>query len=117
MCTPSPDLLLCHEAAMQEIDRSDPYHLQRFVDAQATTFEQARNELQAGHKTGHWMWFIFPQIVGLGHSPLARKFAISSREVAQAYMNHPILGPRLRDCTMLVTHRALASDAQEPHLA
>ncbi len=81
---------------------NDPYHLQRFVDAQAPVFEQARSELQKGDKTGHWMWFIFPQIKGLGHSELASKFAISSRQEAEAYLNHPILGPRLRECTRLV---------------
>jgi len=81
---------------------SDPYHLQRFVDAQAPIFEQVRAELRAGRKRSHWMWFIFPQFAGLGHSAMAAKFAISSRDEAQAYLKHPILGARLKECTALV---------------
>ena len=81
---------------------NDPYDLQRFVDAQNPVFEHVRSELQQGRKTGHWMWFIFPQIRGLGHSPVAAKFAIASREEAEAYLRHPILGSRLRECTRLV---------------
>lgn len=83
-------------------DPKDPYGLKRFVDAQNPCFERACSELRDGRKTGHWMWFIFPQIKGLGHSPLARKFAISSREEAAAYLRQSILGPRLRECTRLV---------------
>jgi len=90
-------------SAMAEIDKNDHYNLQRFVDAQSPVFEEVCLELQEGRKKGHWMWFIFPQIEGLGYSPLARKFAISSREEAEAYLNHPILGPRLRHCTRLIT--------------
>lgn len=81
---------------------NDPYNLQRFVDAQGPVFEQVRSELMEGRKRGHWMWFIFPQIKGLGHSLTANEFAISSREEAEAYLRHPILGPRLRECTRLV---------------
>jgi uncharacterized protein (DUF1810 family) len=81
---------------------NDRYDLQRFVDAQNTCFESVCSELRDGRKTGHWMWFIFPQIKGLGNSPLARSFAISSREEAEAYLQHSILGPRLRECTRLV---------------
>jgi uncharacterized protein (DUF1810 family) len=81
---------------------NDPYDLQRFVDAQDPVFEQVRAELGAGHKRGHWMWFIFPQLRGLGHSQMATRFAISSRDEAEAYLNHPVLGPRLRECTRLV---------------
>jgi uncharacterized protein (DUF1810 family) len=73
------------------------------VDAQEGVFEQACSELRQGRKSGHWMWFIFPQILGLGHSSLARKFAISSLEEAQAYLKHAILGPRLEECCRLVT--------------
>jgi len=80
----------------------DPHNLQRFVDAQEPVFEQVRAELRAGRKTSHWMWFIFPQIAGLGHSPTAIRYAISSRQEAEAYLNHPLLGPRLRECTRLV---------------
>jgi len=90
-------------SAMAENDKNDRHNLQRFVDAQSPVFEEVCSELQEGRKRGHWMWFIFPQIEGLGYSPLARKFAISSREEAEAYLNHPILGPRLRHCTRLIT--------------
>ena len=81
----------------------DPYNLQRFVDAQSSVIEQVISELRQGRKRGHWMWFIFPQIGGLGHSAMAARFAISSRQEAEAYLNHPILGPRLRECTRLLT--------------
>src|SRR5262245_12424168 len=74
----------------------DPHNLQRFVEAQNPVFEKVCVELQEGHKEGHWMWFIFPQINGLGRSRMAKKFAIASREEAKAYLEHPILGPRLR---------------------
>ena len=83
-------------------DRSDPFNLQRFVDAQNPCFDDVRSELRDGKKRGHWMWFIFPQIKGLGHSAFAQQFAISSLEEAAAYLQHPILGPRLRECTRLV---------------
>jgi len=81
---------------------SDPYHLQRFVDAQNAVYTEVCAELQDGKKKSHWMWFVFPQIRGLGSSPLARKFAISSLAEAAAYLQHPILGPRLIECTRLV---------------
>lgn len=80
----------------------DPYNLQRFIDAQAGVYEQACSELRQGRKTSHWMWFIFPQLKGLGSSHTSREFAISSRMEADAYLRHPILGPRLRECTGLV---------------
>jgi uncharacterized protein (DUF1810 family) len=83
-------------------DRVDPFNLQRFLEAQNTYFERVRSELKDGSKRGHWIWFIFPQIKGLGHSPMAQKFAISSRDEAEAYLAHPILGSRLRECTELV---------------
>jgi uncharacterized protein (DUF1810 family) len=82
---------------------SDRYDLQRFVDAQNRVYQQVCTELREGRKQGHWMWFIFPQIKGLGHSAVAAKFAISSREEAAAYLEHPLLGPRLAECTRLVT--------------
>jgi uncharacterized protein (DUF1810 family) len=90
-------------STMVENDKNDRHNLQRFVDAQSPVFEEVCSELQEGRKRGHWMWFIFPQIEGLGSSHLARKFAISSREEAEAYLIHPILGPRLRHCTRLVS--------------
>ncbi|HMH54514.1 MAG TPA: DUF1810 domain-containing protein [Candidatus Acidoferrum sp.] len=82
---------------------ADPYHLQRFVEAQRPVFEQVCVELRAGRKRGHWMWFIFPQIKGLGYSSLAQAFAISSLDEARAYLRHPVLSSRLRECTRLVT--------------
>jgi|ERR1017187_3226045 uncharacterized protein (DUF1810 family) len=81
----------------------DPYDLQRFVDAQRGVYDQAARELRAGRKQSHWMWFIFPQIKGLGSSAMAQQYAIASRDEAKAYLNHPLLGPRLRECTRLVT--------------
>jgi uncharacterized protein (DUF1810 family) len=81
----------------------DRYHLQRFVDAQSGIYDEVCAELRQGRKQSHWIWFIFPQIQGLGHSRTAIRFAISSREEAVAYLDHPILGPRLRECTHLVT--------------
>ncbi len=81
---------------------NDTHNLQRFVDAQNRVFEQVCLELRDGHKKGHWMWFIFPQIKGLGHSPMAEEFAISSRREAKAYLKHPVLGPRLRECCGLL---------------
>jgi uncharacterized protein (DUF1810 family) len=80
----------------------DPYHLDRFVEAQNPVFEQVCAELRSGGKESHWMWFVFPQIKGLGHSPTSMRFAISSIEEAEAYLRHLILGPRLRECTELV---------------
>lgn len=80
----------------------DPHNLQRFVDAQSPVYEHVCSELREGRKTSHWMWFIFPQIKGLGHSQLASRFAISSLEEAEAYLKHPILGSRLRECARLV---------------
>jgi len=81
---------------------SDPYDLQRFVDAQNPVYDKVCSELRDGRKKSHWMWFIFPQIEGLGSSPLARKFTISSLTEAAAYLAHSILGPRLAECTRLV---------------
>ena len=89
---------------LKEANHNDPYNLQRFVDAQNSIFAQVRSELRNGDKRGHWMWFIFPQIRGLGSSELSKKFAVSSREEAEAYLKHPILGPRLKECVQLVTH-------------
>jgi uncharacterized protein (DUF1810 family) len=81
---------------------TDPYNLQRFVDAQNRIFDEVLAELRAGRKQGHWIWFIFPQIAGLGYSPMAHKYGISSLPEAAAYLEHPILGPRLIECTRLV---------------
>ena len=82
----------------------DPYDLQRFVAAQDAggTYDRAAAELRAGRKTSHWMWFVFPQIAGLGHSLMARRYAIASLDEARAYLAHPLLGARLRECAALV---------------
>jgi uncharacterized protein (DUF1810 family) len=82
----------------------DRYDLERFVSAQNAggIFDRAREELCRGQKTSHWMWFVFPQLAGLGHSAMARTFAISGLEEAAAYLHHPLLGPRLLDCTQIV---------------
>jgi uncharacterized protein (DUF1810 family) len=80
----------------------DPYKLQRFIDAQQGLYAQVQTELAAGRKTSHWMWFVFPQIKGLGLSATAQKYAVSSLDEAKAYLDHPVLGPRLRECTRLV---------------
>ena len=85
------------------LKKSGVYNLDRFVSAQNPVFEQVCSELREGRKKSHWMWFIFPQISGLGSSPLAVKFAISSLKEAEAYLKHPTLGPRLEECTKLVT--------------
>ena len=81
---------------------SDHYNLQRFLDAQASVYGQVCEELRAGRKQSHWIWFIFPQMRGLGRSELADYYGISSRQEAEAYLGHPVLGARLRECTRLV---------------
>ncbi|HTZ85595.1 MAG TPA: DUF1810 domain-containing protein [Solirubrobacteraceae bacterium] len=83
---------------------SDPFSLKRFelAQEQSGTFERAVLELQAGRKRSHWMWFVFPQLRGLGQSPMSQKYAISSRAEARAYLEHPVLGPRLVRCTQIV---------------
>jgi uncharacterized protein (DUF1810 family) len=85
-------------------DTADTYRLQRFVDAQnaGSTYDHAVDELRRGRKTTHWMWFVFPQIAGLGFSATSRQYAISSLDEARAYLEHPVLGPRLRKCARLV---------------
>ncbi len=90
----------------------DPFNLQRFLDAQNPVMGRVQAELRAGRKASHWMWFVFPQIAGLGHSDTARFYAIGSREEAIAYLNHPILGARLIDCTRLVL--AVTGRSAEP---
>jgi uncharacterized protein (DUF1810 family) len=78
------------------------YDLQRFVDAQDPVYRQVCAELAAGEKTSHWMWFVFPQLKGLGHSATAEHFGIASKDEAVAYLQHPVLGARLRECTRIV---------------
>ncbi len=81
---------------------SDPYDLDRFVTAQETSYQQALAELRAGRKRSHWIWYILPQIQGLGTSALSRRYAIGSLAEARAYLEHPILGARLRECVAAV---------------
>jgi uncharacterized protein (DUF1810 family) len=83
---------------------TDPYELERFVSAQnrADTFKTAVGELRAGRKRSHWMWFVFPQIAGLGHSPMSQTYAISSLEEARAYLAHDVLGARLVECARIL---------------
>lgn len=85
----------------------DQHRLQRFVDAQDDdgTYESALRELRDGRKRSHWMWFIFPQLAGLGQSPTSRRYAISSLEEARAYVEHPVLGPRLEECARALLQR------------
>ena len=80
---------------------SDPFDLTRFLDAQTGVIAAARAELAAGRKQSHWMWFVFPQIAGLGSSAMAQRYAIGSPAEASAYLEHPVLGSRLRDLTEL----------------
>jgi uncharacterized protein (DUF1810 family) len=93
---------------------NDPYELERFVAAQdgSDTYQRAVGELRAGRKRSHWMWFVFPQIAGLGQSPMSRRYAISSLDEAKAYLEHPVLGPRLIECARILTdlHDANAQD-------
>jgi uncharacterized protein (DUF1810 family) len=81
---------------------SDEFNLQRFTDAQdsGSTYKHAVVELRSGRKTSHWMWFVFPQIAGLGHSSMAQRYAISGLAEARAYLYHPVLGRRLLECVM-----------------
>jgi uncharacterized protein (DUF1810 family) len=82
---------------------SDPYNLLRFIEAQAPVYATALRELEEGSKQSHWMWFIFPQLAGLGHSPTAVRFAISGLDEAHAYLAHPLLGDRLVQCTRTIS--------------
>jgi uncharacterized protein (DUF1810 family) len=92
----------------------DRYDLERFVTAQNAggTYERAAAELRAGRKTSHWMWFVFPQIAGLGQSQMSRTYAISSLDEARAYLRHPVLGPRLIECARIVANARAGSAEQ-----
>ncbi|NLX49081.1 MAG: DUF1810 domain-containing protein [Methanospirillum sp.] len=81
---------------------TDPYDLERFVQAQRPVYQQALSELRAGRKRSHWMWYIFPQLAGLGRSPTSREFSIRTLAEAEAYLRHPVLGPRLVECAEAV---------------
>lgn len=80
----------------------DPFRLQRFVEAQATVYDTVVAELRDGRKRSHWMWFIFPQLAGLGSSAMAQRYGIASLAEARAYLDHELLGPRLHECARLV---------------
>src|SRR6478672_11204883 len=80
----------------------DPYDLDRFLVAQARDYDRALSELRDGKKKSHWMWYIFPQIEGLGHSPMSIRYSIKSAAEARAYLDHPVLGPRLRQCATVI---------------
>ena len=88
----------------------DRFNLARFVDAQEGVYSTALAELKSGHKRSHWMWFIFPQVDGLGSSSMSKRFAIRSLDEAREYLNHPVLGPRLRECC----HALLAAPSTSP---
>jgi uncharacterized protein (DUF1810 family) len=86
--------------------KDDPYDLDRFVLAQATHYRQALSELRGGKKRSHWMWYVFPQIEGLGHSAMSRRYSIKSAAEAKVYLDHPVLGARLRECFAAVSNIA-----------
>jgi uncharacterized protein (DUF1810 family) len=90
----------------------DAYNLQRFVDAQQPLFQQVLTELEAGQKRSHWMWFVFPQIQGLGRSDTARHYAITGLNEARAYLQHPVLGPRLEQCAAIIAPQVERSARQ-----
>ncbi|HUH60821.1 MAG TPA: DUF1810 domain-containing protein [Candidimonas sp.] len=94
------------------VSKDNSFNLQRFVDAQSEVYDQVLSELARGRKTSHWMWFIFPQLRALGRSITARYYGIDSREEAVAYLRHPLLGPRLRQCV----NQLLALNMSDPHM-
>ncbi len=95
---------------------TNTHNLQRFLDAQERVYDTVLDELRAGRKASHWIWFIFPQIAGLGHSAMAQQFAIASLDEAKAYLQHPVLGKRLRECTQLVLNvNGRSADEIFPH--
>jgi len=97
---------------MNHSNHEDRFNLRRFIEAQATVYPVVVEELQRGRKSSHWMWFIFPQISGLGRSATAKNFAIRSGDEARAYLDHPLLGERLIKCTRLVNNVSERTAAQ-----
>jgi uncharacterized protein (DUF1810 family) len=98
-------------SAPHQRGNEDPYDLNRFLQAQAGVYERALAELKRGCKESHWMWFIFPQIDGLGRSPTTRLYAIKSAEEAKAYLTHPVLGSRLKECVRVLLQLPVKSAA------
>jgi uncharacterized protein (DUF1810 family) len=95
---------------MRSSSVGDPFDLERFVEAQSGDYEQALRELRGGRKRGHWMWYILPQMRGLGISSMSARYGIGSLGEAKAYLAHPVLGPRLRECVEAVaTHKGLSA--------
>jgi uncharacterized protein (DUF1810 family) len=97
-----PEAVARADASDLAVTSAETHDLERFVEAQDRVYARVIAELRAGRKASHWMWFVFPQIAGLGSSPMAQRYAISGREEAAAYAAHPVLGARLRECTGLV---------------
>lgn len=98
--------------SMSADDRVDPHDLQRFLAAQASSYEAALAELRAGRKRGHWIWYIFPQLKGLGVSPSSEFYGLSGLDEARAYLGHPVLGSRLRACVAaMLAHDGLSAEA------
>lgn len=93
----------------KSVSAGDPFDLQRFVHAQGPVYQTVLAELRAGRKRTHWIWFMFPQLRGLGRSAMAQRYGISSLDEARAYLAHDVLGPRLLECTALVAHSGQAS--------
>jgi uncharacterized protein (DUF1810 family) len=92
------------------VRNQDPFNLNRFVEAQASNYDEALAELRAGHKQTHWSWYVFPQVRGLGSSPASVRYAISSKAEASAYLEHAVLGSRLRECVKAMNaHRGLSA--------
>ena len=96
---------------------SDPYDLNRFVRAQEQSYKQALSELERGRKQSHWMWYVFPQFDGLGSSPTSRLYSIKSEAEARAYLEHPVLGPRLAECAEAMLAVDGKSASGDPRIA
>jgi uncharacterized protein (DUF1810 family) len=104
---PSEPVRLEIESVNDMIDNrtpDDPYDLNRFIEAQAVNYSEAIAELRSGRKRSHWMWYVFPQIAGLGHSSMSKRYAIRNEGEARAYLAHPVLGQRLIECAEAVLH-------------
>ena len=102
MPTPTDSVGILRRIFLNVSHPEDPYNLARFMEAQAADYSRALSELRAGAKRSHWMWYVFPQIDGLGHSPMSRRYSIKSAAEARAYLDHTVLGGRLRECFAVV---------------